>query len=94
MHGPDGAEYPNEIVYDEIERPEYITYSQSTGLPGHPSFDVRTTFEESDGGTLVSLRMRLESTEARDAKLAGGVLEGGRQTMERLAEYLAGRVAR
>jgi hypothetical protein len=32
MHGPDGTDYPNLVVFDKIVRPEYITYT-------HGSFD-------------------------------------------------------
>src|SRR5450631_188479 len=31
MHGPDGVDYPNRIVFEEIVKPERIVYAHSGG---------------------------------------------------------------
>jgi len=42
MHGPDGRDYPNKIIYREIVRPERIVYSHVSG----PPFESTVTFAE------------------------------------------------
>src|SRR5687767_15596482 len=42
MHGPDGTDYYNKIVYREVVAPERLAYSHVSG----PLFDVVVTFEE------------------------------------------------
>jgi len=45
MHGPDGTDYPNRLVYDEIVRPERIVYSHHGGIDGVPAqFQKTVTF--------------------------------------------------
>jgi uncharacterized protein YndB with AHSA1/START domain len=91
MHGPDGVDYPNRIVYVEIVRPERLVYdhfSDDVDEPGH--FHVTMTFAEQDGKTLLSMQMLFESTEERDRVVKEyGAIEGGEQTLDRLAAYLA-----
>jgi len=49
-------------------------------------------FEDEAGGTRVTMRLIFASAEARDQNVRDyGSIEGGKQTFERLAEYLAGR---
>src|ERR1700752_5075895 len=45
MHGPDGTDYPNKIVYEEIVKPEKLVYSHGSGMEGDPGFHVTITFE-------------------------------------------------
>ena len=91
MHGPDGTDYPNRIRYEEVTEPERLVYLHDDDEGGAPdqSFRVVTTFEDAgDGKTTVTLRITCRSAEQK-AKLAGyGAVEGGKQTLARLAEYL------
>ncbi len=91
MHGPDGVDYPNQIVFDEVIRPERLVYTHGSGVEGDPgTFNVTVTFEEQGSRTLLTLRMLFPSIEERDRVVNEyGALEGGRQTLERLAEHLA-----
>jgi uncharacterized protein YndB with AHSA1/START domain len=93
MHGPDGVDYPNEIVYDEIVRPERLVYTHGSGTVGEvgdlQSFHVTVTFAEQAELTKVTLRMRFASAEELAKQKAMGAVEGGYSTMQRLAEYLA-----
>jgi hypothetical protein len=51
------------------------------------------TFEEEAGGTRVTIRMVYPSTEARERNVREyHAIEGGKQTMERLAEHLSARL--
>jgi uncharacterized protein YndB with AHSA1/START domain len=92
MHGPDGANYPNQHVFKEIVKPERIVLSHSGRREGGPGVtsEMTWTFDVlAAGKTKVTIRMVFSSPEERDrvAKEFGAV-EGGRQTLERLSEYL------
>lgn len=90
MHGPDGADYQNYVTYAEIEKPSRIAYEHGSN-PQHPSeFRAVITFKPQGAGTEVSLRMIIGSAEERDHYVKFGAIEGGQQTLERLAQYLKG----
>lgn len=86
MHGPDGRDYQNKNVYVEVVRPERIVFDHVSG----PIFRATATFEEENGKTKVTMRMRFETAELRN-KVAEefGAVEGLQQTLGRLAEKLA-----
>ena len=85
MHGPDGVDYQNKVVYLEIVRPERIVYSHVSG----PQFQMTVTFVEDGGQTRLTAQMLFESAALRD-KVAEqfGAVEGLKQTIGRLHEYL------
>ena len=92
LHGPDGANYPNKSTFKEIIPQESITFSHGGGREDGPgaSFTATWTFETVEGTkTRVTGRMVFPTAAARDfvAKEFGAV-EGGKQTLERLAEHL------
>ena len=91
MHGPDGTDYDNLIVYREVVRPERLAYSHGSGEADDPyQFEVTVTFADEGGKTNLTMRALFPSAEARDyAVREVGAIEGGRQTLARLAEYLA-----
>jgi uncharacterized protein YndB with AHSA1/START domain len=92
MHGPDGTDYPNKIIFDEVSPPERLVYTNSGGKKGGPSaqFQNTVTFDEQDGKTRLTMRLLFPSTEARELVAKEyGAIEGGNQTLGRLAEYLA-----
>ncbi|MGV3616754.1 MAG: SRPBCC domain-containing protein [Fimbriimonas sp.] len=91
MHGPDGKDWPNWIRYTEIVPFFLLAYDHGAELGGPAHFKVVQTFTERDGKTEVKLRMTLPSKEARDEAVQHGALEGGEQTLNRLAEYVAKR---
>ena len=96
MHGPDGTDYPNESVFVEVVRHERLVYKLQGGRQGGSVMHMEktTTFEDAAGGTLVTMRLVFPSAEARDQNVREyGSIEGGKQTLERLAGYLAGRFA-
>jgi uncharacterized protein YndB with AHSA1/START domain len=89
MHGPDGRDYDNKIVFSVVERPERLVYRNSGEAAG-VQFVTTVTFTEERGRTKVTLRARFESNEARDANIANyHSLEGGKQHLGNLAAYLA-----
>ena len=91
MHGPDGTDYPTRIVFRTIEPKTRIVYANSWDLPGAPlDFTVVVTFAAEGEGQ--ATRLMLHMTFADDAAVKTaveryGVLQGGRETFERIAEY-------
>jgi uncharacterized protein YndB with AHSA1/START domain len=92
MHGPDGTNYPNKSIFKEIVKPERIVYSHGGGRENGPgaSFVATWTFDAVETGkTKVTIRMVFPSAADRDFVVKEfGAIEGGKQTLERLAEYL------
>lgn len=91
MHGPDGTDYDNEIIYTEVTRPERLIYGHGQ-RDGIAWFNVSATFIEEDGKTRVTMHTVFPTAEARTMAIEQrGAIEGAKQTMERLAEFLAAR---
>jgi uncharacterized protein YndB with AHSA1/START domain len=89
MHGPDGVDYPNRVVFEEVVRPERLVYiHDDDGEGAQKPFHVTTTFEDQVGKTLLTMRLVLDSPEERGRLAEFGAIEGGKQTLGRLAEYL------
>ncbi len=85
MHGPDGTDYQNEIIFEEIERPSRLTYTHTA-----PWFHTTVTFDDLDGKTSLTMRMRFETAEERDRVVEKfGALEGAKQHLESLEAFLA-----
>jgi len=91
MHGPDGTDYPNRVIFREIDPPSRLVYENGWDLPGAPlDFLVVVDLISEGAATRMSLRMTYKDAEAfKTAVERYGVLEGGTQTMERLANYVS-----
>lgn len=91
MHGPDGTDYTNRVVFEEIVRPERLIYSHGGAEDVEPvQFRNTVTFEDLGGRTRLTMRAVFPSAEERDRVAREyGAVEGGEQTLARLAEYLA-----
>ncbi len=93
MHGPDGVDYPNRIVFREVVRPERLVYDHSGSDDDEASFLGVVTFaEEGEGARQTRLTMRtlFPSAELREmVKREYHAEEGGNQTLDRLGAYLA-----
>jgi uncharacterized protein YndB with AHSA1/START domain len=90
MHGPDGTDYPTRIVFRTIEPKTRIVYANSWDLPGAPlDFIVVVTFAAEGEGTRLILHMTFANDAAMQTAVERyGVLSGGKETFERIAEYL------
>jgi uncharacterized protein YndB with AHSA1/START domain len=91
MHGPDGADYPGKSVFKEVVRPERLSYKHAGGKKGEPGahFESTWTFEAQGEKTKLTLRMVFDSAAARDLNVKTyKSIEGGNQTLDRLAGYL------
>ncbi len=92
MRGPDGTDYPNSSIFREVVKPERIVFSHSGGKKGNPGqhFLATWTFEALADKTRVTIHMLFPSGHNRDTVIREhGAFEGGKQTLERLGEYLA-----
>lgn len=92
MHGPDGKDYENLITYLEVDGPRTLRYKHGGDADVEPvNFEVKVGFEEVEGGkkTKVTLQMVFESKASKEFVVnTYGAVEGGKQTLTRLAEYL------
>ena len=92
MHGPDGTDYPNEIVYDEIDPPELLSYTHhGTPESDDPSFVTTVALDDMMGMTVLTMKLVFDSPEARDHVIDKyHAIEGGNQTLGRLEAFLEG----
>ena len=86
MHGPDGVDYQNKIVFAEIKPPSLLVYDHVSG----PHFHATATFADMEDKTRLTLRMLFESASLREQVARQfGAVEGLHQTLARLSESLA-----
>jgi len=92
MHGPDGTDYPNRMLYRDIVPAERLVYRHGTDIDNDPNaFEVVTTFKAIGAGrTLLTKTSTFPSVEARNAVMKFGAVELGMQTFEKLAAYVKG----
>jgi len=92
MHGPDGTNYPCTALFTEVTPPEVIAYFNRGGREGEEEIEFQSTvtFEEiGRDKTRLTIRMEFPSAEERDENVRRyGAVEGGRQTLNRLAMFL------
>lgn len=90
MLGPDGTNYPNRVVYQEVVSPERLVYlhGATDDEPEDQRFHVTITLAEHGNGTRITQRMLFSTTEARDFTVGFGAIELGQQTLAKLAAYL------
>lgn len=86
MHGTDGVDYKNKIVYREVVAPDRLVYDHVSG----PQFHVMVTFAEQGGNTAVTVRMLFESAAEREKVITQfGALDGLTETLGRLEDHVA-----
>lgn len=89
MIGPDGTVYPNRVEWREIVPPERIAYRQGVREDDPDAFETTVTFADRGGRTEITLRALLNSKAQRDFLAENyRAVEGGRETLERLEEYV------
>lgn len=90
MHGPDGTDYPNHSVFVELVQPERIVFDHLST----PRFRSTITFAEEAGKTRLTMTVVLEDAKAYEmAVKTFGAIEGGKQTIGRLANFVESRRA-
>jgi uncharacterized protein YndB with AHSA1/START domain len=96
MHGPDGTDYPNTSIFTDVMPYERLGYRLTCGKRGAPTvtFESTVTFADEGSKTRLTLRMVFPSAEARDRNVREHrSIEGGEQTLGRLADYLSAGLA-
>jgi uncharacterized protein YndB with AHSA1/START domain len=90
MHGPDGTDYHDKVVYSKVVKPTRLEYSHgSDDDSGSPHFQVTVTFDEQGATTRVTLRTLFLTREQRDYTIGFGAVELGHQTLAHLEEHVA-----
>lgn len=94
MIGPDGARYPNAARYEEIVEGERIVYTNGGGREGDNKgvhFRAVVTFVAKGDKTELTMRSVFDTPAERDFVVREfGAIEGGKQTLTRLASFLEG----
>ncbi len=90
MRGPDGRDYNNRIVFIEVVKPARLVYKHEPEKGTEPvSFETTVTFAAQGSRTEVTMRMLFPTAEARNFVVEKyHAVEGGNQTLGRLAEHL------
>jgi uncharacterized protein YndB with AHSA1/START domain len=87
MHGPDGRDYPNKMIYLEIKKPERLVYKHMDDSPEleSVSFLMTIDFKAIGNKTEVTMRMTFDSAEEfQRVAHEYGAIEGAHQTLSRL----------
>lgn len=88
MHGPDGADYPNQIRFIEIIRSERLVYDHGQPEDGG-SFRTFVHFSDEGGKTRVTMKGVFKTAEYRQLLIDKyGALEGQQQHIARMEDYL------
>lgn len=90
MHGPDGTDYNNWIMWTRIVEPEVLEYDHGENDGEARWFQVVVNFTEEDGGTRVTMNLIAPSKDALQALLKGHAKEGADQHLANLENYVAG----
>lgn len=90
MHGPDGKDWPNHMQFLAMEAPARIVYDHGEEPGGTPHFQVVVTFEDLGVRTRLIQRSTFPTAEACEAVKDFGAVELGQQTLNKLAERVAG----
>ncbi|MBR7743747.1 SRPBCC family protein [Phycicoccus sp. BSK3Z-2] len=91
MHGPDGTDYPEWIRWTAIDPPSRIAMLHGERADDPDAFESVLTFEEVGDSTQVELHTVFTTKALRDRAVDQfGAVEGGRQTLGNLADYVTG----
>ena len=92
MRGPDGVDYPNNLVYTDILAAKRLSYMHSNdGDPDNDAgaFGVTVLFDEEGLQTRVTMHALFKTADARERIVtAHDAVTGADQTLERLDRFL------
>ncbi len=90
MHGPDGTDYENLMAYTDVVLLEHIAYDHSDPTTDEPPFQASITLSDDGDATLVTLKMVFPTLVEMVKQVEEvGAIEGGEQTLGRLADYVS-----
>ncbi len=88
MHGM-GRDWVNKIEYLEVKKPSLLSYKHSGERSEDYNFTVTVLFEEVEGKTLLTMKSIFKSKEIiEELNRKVNAIEGGKQTLDRLGNYL------
>jgi uncharacterized protein YndB with AHSA1/START domain len=88
MHGM-GQDWDNKIEYVEVKKPSLLTYKHSGERSEDYNFTVSVSFEEVERKTLLTMKSIFKSKEIiEELNRQVNAIEGGKQTLNRLEEYV------
>ncbi len=88
MHGPDGTDYPNRVVYQEVIPRVRLVWNHYADTDELHFVGTVTFTEVDDRRTTVSLRILAPSVTALTHMKKFGAVEGGVQNLARFGEFL------
>jgi uncharacterized protein YndB with AHSA1/START domain len=89
MHGPDGTDYQEWIIWREIVPPERIALVHGESRDDPNAFESVLTFTPDGEGTRIVMRTVFPTKELRaEAVEKYHAIEGGEQTLRNLAAYV------
>jgi uncharacterized protein YndB with AHSA1/START domain len=93
MHGPDGVDYKNKIVFLEVVKPERLVYKHCDDEDTESiTFHVTVTFEAKGNKTDLTMCMVFDSKEELERVAREyGAIEGAHQHIARLEAYVSGK---
>ena len=90
MHGPDGTDYQEWITWREITPPGRITLLHGESRDDPNAFESVLTFEPDGEHTRIEMRTVFPTQDLRDEAVEKyHAIEGGQQTLDGLAAYVA-----
>ena len=89
MHGSDGTDYTEWILWTEIAPPERIALLHGESRDDPNAFESVLTFEPDGAATRIEMRTVFPTKELRDEAVKKyHAIEGGQQTLSKLAAYV------
>ena len=90
MHGPNGMDFPNRVVFTEVVFPEKLVYDHGSDVDNDPGqFHVTVTFESMGKKTWLTMRSVFSTAAQREMVVKEyGALEGAHQNLNRFEAYL------
>lgn len=90
MHGPDGTDYTNRIVFKEIIQNKLISFTHGSDIDNDPdAFETEINFEKDGSKTQLTMKSIFKTAEACEAVKRFGAVEGGKQTLDKLESFLS-----
>lgn len=88
MHAPNGMNFANHVVYQEVVRNERLVYSHGAAPEDPDTFHVVVAFTDAGAGqTKITITSTFPSMERRATVMGFGAVELGKQTWDKLAAW-------
>ena len=84
MHGPDGKDYPNEMIFQEIIAPNRIVMRHSV----EPYFTLTVTIEGTESGAIINWHQNFDNEEVAN-NIAHIVKPANEQNLDKLQSLVA-----